>query len=151
MTLRSSAGLTRYPPRNVVRHLVFIGRMSGAAISDERIHFAFAAELNPFTLGREAARTRALRRVAKSLPHARWTASLQLVSRERMRPESPSRSLIKRCFLRSLFLFLEILSLGKSSRMPLAALQIAFSILFHLVPPSAYHWESSGEAVHINR
>jgi hypothetical protein len=38
--------------------------------------------------------------------------------------------------IRSLFLFLEILSLSKPSCMPLAALQVSFSILFHLVPPS---------------
>ena len=58
---------------------------------------------------------------------------MHVVIRARMRPELSSRSLIKRRFLRSLFLFLEILSLSESSRMPLAALQITFSILFHLV------------------
>jgi hypothetical protein len=42
---------------------------------------------------------------------------------------------VARC-VRSLFLSPEILSLSQPGRMPLAALQIAFRILFHLVPPS---------------
>jgi hypothetical protein len=59
------------------------------------------------------------------------------LSRQRMTPESPGRWLIPRCYLRSLFLLLEILSLSNSSRMPLAALQVTLRILFHLVPPTS--------------
>jgi hypothetical protein len=56
MTLRSSAALIEIHQGNVVRRLVFIGRMPGAAIGEERTHLAFAAELNPFTLAQEEAR-----------------------------------------------------------------------------------------------
>jgi hypothetical protein len=37
--------------------------------------------------------------------------------------------------IKGLLLFLKILSFRKPSRLPLAALQITFSILVHLVPP----------------
>jgi hypothetical protein len=56
---------------------------------------------------------------------------------KQLRPGSHSRSRIKRCALRRLFLSLEILSLSKSRRVPLAALQVAFRILLHSMPPSS--------------
>ena len=59
------------------------------------------------------------------------------LSLEELPHGSPSRSLIKRCALRSLFFSLEVLSLSKSRRVPLAALQVAFCILLHSMPPSS--------------